>query len=85
MEESRVKYNTTGVVIVESQLGVGRMRAWRHAKMESIEGQFDEKLHFTFVKSIGAREHTGSGVKRRFLQTWHNTFRMENVLAIKFV
>ena len=51
--------------------------------MESIEGQFDEKLHFTFVKSIGAREYTRSGVKRRLLQTWHNTLRMKNVIAIK--
>ena len=83
MEESRVKYNATGVVIVESQLGVGRMRAWRHAKMESIEGQFDEKLHLTFVKSIRAREYTRSGVKRRLLQTWHNTLRMEDMIAIK--
>jgi len=59
------------------------MRAWRHAKMESIEGQFDKKLHFTFVKSIGAREYTRSGVKRRFLQAWHNTLRMEDMIAIE--
>ena len=52
-------------------------------RWKALEGQFDEKLHLTFVESIGAREYTRSGVKRRLLQTWHNTLRMEDMIAIK--